>query len=658
MPNLMKNFIYIFLLFIVSLNANESQNIVPLQKISLQFQWKYQFQFAGFIVAKEKGYYKDAGLDVNIVEYNNTDLISDLMSSKVDFIINNSTLIYKNKKLLPITMLASYFQRSPLIIVTQPKIKRVLDLKGKIIMLSDDDLKYSPISRLLEHFGLNTKNTHFIEQTFSLDSFINKKVDALAIFSSNEIYILDKKHVSYNIIDPVEYGFSTNAINLFTTNRMIEENPQLINKFLEANKKGWKYALNNIDEVVKLIHDKYNSKTDLATLKFEAQETKKLMMTNLYDIGSINYEFVKNTYDRLVRNGTLLANQDMSKTVYKHDYSSNKTINIFEILKIIFILLMIILLFLLGRYIYQKQKSLKLKSTLQAQMIEQVNDSIISTDVDGNIVSWNNGSQKMLGYTQEEVIGKPMSIIHKKEDIEQNKKYAARLQKEESFSVEAYLVTKDNKEIYVAITLSLLKDSNGLAIGLLGVSKDISLRKKMEDELQYQKNILDWKANHDHLTSLPNRVLFYDRLNQSIKQAKRDKQKLALFFLDLDHFKEVNDTFGHEVGDLLLKKASSIINNTIRDEDSLSRLGGDEFTIIVKDLSIAKDAQILAQKIVNSLSQPIEINGEKINISCSLGISIYPQDAIDYEDLIKYADDAMYKAKAKGKNNFQYYRST
>ena len=655
MPNLIKKIIYIFLFFIVSLNANESQNIVPLQKISLQLQWKYQFQFAGFIVAKEKGYYKEAGLDVNIMEYNNTNLIDDLMSSKVDFIVNNSTLIYKNKKLLPVTMLASYFQRSPLILVTQPKIKRVLDLKGKTIMLSPDDLKYSPISRLLEHFGLNTKNTNFIEQTFSLDSFIDKKVDALAIFSSNEIYTLENKNISYNIIDPVEYGFSTNAINLFTTHKMLKENPELINKFLKANKKGWKYALDNIDEVIKLINNKYNSKTDLKTLKFEAQETKKLMMSNLYDIGSINYEFVKNTYNRLVKNGTLLDNQDMSKIVYKHDYSFNETINISEILKIIFIMTLIIVLFLLGKYMYQKQKSLKLEYTLQSQMIEQVNDSIISTDLQGNILNWNNGSQKMLGYAQEEVVGKHMSIIHREEDIEQNKEYAIRLQKEGSFSVEAYLVTKEKKEIYVAVTLSLLKDSDGLVIGLLGVSKDISIRKKMEDELQIQKDILDWKANHDYLTSLPNRVLFYDRLNQSIKQAKRDKHKLALFFLDLDHFKEVNDTFGHEVGDLLLKHVSSTMKAIIRNEDTLSRLGGDEFTIIVKNLSIAQDAQILAQKIVDFLSQPLEINGHKINISCSLGISIYPQDAIDYENLIKCADDAMYKAKANGKNNFQYY---
>ena len=438
---------------------------------------------------------------------------------------------------------------------------------------------------------------------------------------------------------------------------MIEKNPELIKKFLEANKKAWHYALNNIDEVTQLIHDKYNPKTDLETLRFEAKETKKLMMTNLYDIGSINYEFVKNTYDRLVRNGTLLA-QDMSKTVYKHDYAAKKTINIFEILKVIFILLVIILLFFLGRYMYQKQKSINLKYTLQAQMIEQVNDSIISTDLQGNIVSWNNGSQKMFGYTQEEVIGKPMSIIHRKEDIEQNKEYAKCLQVEESFSVEAYLVAKDKQEIYVAITLSLLKNPHGVSIGLLGISKDISLRKKMEDELQYQKNILDWKANHDYLTSLPNRILFYDRLHQAIKQAKRDKQKLAIFFLDLDHFKEVNDTFGHEVGDLLLKKASSIMKDTIRDEDALARLGGDEFTIIVKNLSIFQDAQILAQKIVDSLSQPMEIKEHTITVSCSLGISIYPQDAMDSDTLIKYADDAMYKAKAHGKNNFQYYNAS
>jgi len=655
MPRVVKLFINIFLLFVISLSANESQNITPLKKISLQLQWKYQFQFAGFIVAKEKGYYENLGLDVDILEYNNTDLVDDLLSGKVDFLINNNTLLYKNETLLPVTMLASYFQRSPLIFVTQPSIKTVLDLKGKKIMLSQDDLKFSPVARLLEHFDLNSKNTNFVKQTFSLDDFINKKVDAVAIFSSNEIYILNNKKIKYNIIDPSTYGFSTNAINLFTTQSMIKENPEIVNKFIEANKKGWIYALNNIDEVTKLIHDKYNSKTTLNALRFEAIETKKLMMIDLYDIGQVNYEFVKNSYNRLVRDDTLLANQDISKIVYKHDYESSESIDIFKFLRIIFIIIIIGLLFLIGRYIYAKQKALKLKYTLQVQMIEQVNDSIISTDLQGNIVSWNNGSQKMLGYTQEEVVGKHMSIIHRTKDIEQNQDYAVRLQKEESFCVEAYLVAKDSSEIYVAITLSVLKDSNGLAIGLLGVSKDISMRKKIEDELEYQKNISDWKANHDSLTSLPNRLLFYDRLEQSIKKAKRNEQKLALFFLDLDHFKEVNDSFGHEVGDLLLKRVSQIIKNTIRDEDSLSRLGGDEFTVIIEDLSTKQDAGLLAQKIIDSLSESMEINGHNINISCSLGISIYPQDFTNLEDLIKYADDAMYKAKDNGKNNFQYY---
>jgi len=641
--------------FLINLSTLNAQEKIHLKKISLQLQWKYQFQFAGFIVAKEKGYYKDVGLDVDILEYNNTDLVDDLLKAKVDFLINNNTLLYKNKKLLPVTMLASYFQRSPLIFVTQPSIKTILDLKGKKIMLSQDDLMFSPIARLLEHFDLNSKNTNFVKQTFSLDDFINKKVDAVAVFSSNEVSILNNKKIRYNIIDPSTYGFSTNAINLFTTQNMIRENPKIVNKFLEANKKGWIYALNNIDEVSELIHDKYNSKTTLNALRFEAIETKKLMMTDLYDIGQVNYEFVKNSYNRLVRDDTLLANQDISKIVYKHDYESSKSIDIFKVLKIIFIIVTIGLLYLIGRYIYAKQKALKLKYTLQVQMIEQVNDSIISTDLQGNIVSWNNGSQKMLGYTQEEVVGKHMSIIHRVQDIEQNQEYAIRLQKEESFCVEAYLVAKDSSERYVAITLSVLKDSNGLVIGLLGVSKDISMRKKMEDELEYQKNISDWKANHDSLTSLPNRVLFYDRLKQSMKKAKRDDRELAIFFLDLDHFKEVNDSFGHEVGDLLLKNVTKIIKATIRDEDTLSRLGGDEFTIIVEDLSIAENAQVLAQKIITFLSKPMQINGHKIHISCSLGISIYPQDATNLEDLIKYADDAMYKAKANGKNNFQYY---
>jgi len=169
--------------------------------------------------------------------------------------------------------------------------------------------------------------------------------------------------------------------------------------------------------------------------------------------------------------------------------------------------------------------------------------------------------------------------------------------------------------------------------------------------------MLHYQANHDALTKLPNRLLFNDRLNQAIEKSKRNKKKLALLFIDLDHFKEINDSLGHSIGDEVLKDVTKKLSNTIRDEDTIARLGGDEFTIIIEDLVQGQDASLLAQKIIEVLTLPIKVKGSELYISCSIGISLHPDDGKSSQDLLKYADAAMYRAKDEGRNNFQFYSS-
>ncbi len=180
---------------------------------------------------------------------------------------------------------------------------------------------------------------------------------------------------------------------------------------------------------------------------------------------------------------------------------------------------------------------------------------------------------------------------------------------------------------------------------------------KLLIELEKKSNSLNRQANYDSLTSLPNRILFHDRLTQGIIKAKRKNTKLALLFLDIDNFKQINDSFGHETGDDVLKYFSKLLKHQIRSEDTLARLGGDEFTIILENINSADDVSLLAQKIVNTMIEPIVINGNSLSISASIGISIYPQDSTDEKNLLKYADIAMYKAKENGRNNFQFYSS-
>ena len=300
-------------------------------------------------------------------------------------------------------------------------------------------------------------------------------------------------------------------------------------------------------------------------------------------------------------------------------------------------------------------KEMQLKYAQQAQMIEQTHDSVISTDLEGFIVTWNYGAQLILGYKAAEVIGKHISMIYRKEDIPQLQQNIEMLMKEGEYNLDTTLVKKSKEPVSVALALSILRDEDGNPTHMVGYSQDITKRKQAEYELLKQQHTLKYQAHHDALTALPNRILFNDRLEQAIEKAKRNETKMALLFIDLDHFKEINDSLGHAIGDEILKVTTKRLQNTIRDEDTLARLGGDEFTIIMEEMKDGNDASILAEKILKVLADAINIDDNMLYVSSSIGISLYPEDGTSVSNLLKYADSAMYKAKDEGRNNYQFY---
>lgn len=175
------------------------------------------------------------------------------------------------------------------------------------------------------------------------------------------------------------------------------------------------------------------------------------------------------------------------------------------------------------------------------------------------------------------------------------------------------------------------------------------------DELKSHQQILGNLAYYDHLTGLPNRLLFLDRLKQTLIKAERNRTRFAVMFVDLDKFKEINDTFGHAVGDEVLKIAAARMQDCIRHADTLARLAGDEFTILLEDLNSPSDAARIAQKIIDYFADPFLVGGREMSMSCSLGIGIYPQDGTTVDDLLFSADTAMYQAKDQGRNAFRFY---
>ncbi len=302
-----------------------------------------------------------------------------------------------------------------------------------------------------------------------------------------------------------------------------------------------------------------------------------------------------------------------------------------------------------------KEKEMQLKFKHQQQIIEQIHDCVILTDLNGYIMSWNHGAEVLLEYSKDEVIGRHIGLLYKNSNKNIIKRSIRTLQNKEKLDLELELVKKSKAKIYTESSISIFKDESGKTVGVIGYIKDISRRKEAEIELKKQEEVLWHQANYDALTKLPNRVLFGDRLERNIEKAKRHNDRFALFFLDLDRFKQINDSLGHSIGDKVLKKVSSIIKSILREEDTLARLGGDEFIVITGCISDAKGVGILADKIINALSDPIIVDKYRLYISVSIGISLFPDDSKSAHNLLKYADSAMYKAKEEGRNNYQFY---
>ena len=256
----------------------------------------------------------------------------------------------------------------------------------------------------------------------------------------------------------------------------------------------------------------------------------------------------------------------------------------------------------------------------------------------------------VLGYTADELVGrKPTEFMAVEEATRVKAWLAENMQPDRSFrSMEQIILSKSGEEIWMQVSGVPTWDENGKLTGHRGTARDITAIKRSEARISYL-------ATRDPLTELPNRLLFNDRLEQGIINARRNGEKLAVLFIDLDRFKNINDSLGHHIGDQLLKEVSRQMADCIRKGDTLSRLGGDEFVVTLEGLGNADDAAQVARKILAALRKPIRIGGHLLNTTCSMGISIFPNDADDGRELMKNADTAMYHAKEIGRNNFQFF---
>lgn len=277
-------------------------------------------------------------------------------------------------------------------------------------------------------------------------------------------------------------------------------------------------------------------------------------------------------------------------------------------------------------------------------------------DLNGNVVMASDHYKQLANIEDGSLIGKNAYDIYPKELVESLKSVeAAALDSGRPFETEVELLHKDGSLHTYLMVKFPLSDKSEEVFGVCTICTDVSDRKLAESALREQQSRLNYLAFHDALTSLPNRSLFYDRINHGIARAQRASSKLALMLLDVDRFKNINDSLGHDSGDLLLKAIAGRLNDGVRDMDTVARLGGDEFVVLLEGVHDLEDVRFVANKLLAQLSRPMEIAGHDISITASIGISVYPTDGEDTDELLKNADIAMYKAKEAGKNNCQFY---
>ncbi|WP_025916505.1 GGDEF domain-containing protein [Herminiimonas sp. CN] len=275
----------------------------------------------------------------------------------------------------------------------------------------------------------------------------------------------------------------------------------------------------------------------------------------------------------------------------------------------------------------------------RAKAFDFLFDAVVVVGMDGNVLDWNVGAEKLYGWSRREIVGKPASTLYLPEDVasfKQDVMEAVLLQGH--WTGEVRLRRKDGRIGYAESAVVPLEDRKHNIVGVISINRDITARIDSERRLKYL-------AFNDPLTGVGNRELALERLKHAMLQVPRRGTHLALIFVDLDNFKEVNDVFGHAAGDAVLCEVASRLKETLRAADTVARLGGDEFLLIAEDLCGREEAQEAIERITQALLRPHLINGMDLIVDASIGLALFPDDAGDAGALMHFADEAMYRTK-------------
>jgi diguanylate cyclase (GGDEF)-like protein len=529
-----------------ALAAGDSRALKP---ITLQLNWKHQFQFAGYYIAIEKGFYRKEGFDVRVVEVQDgRDPVDEVLKGNAEFGVGASELALRKGRGDPLVVLAVILQHSPLVLIARgPPVQSLQELAGKRLMLIPHETE---LYAYLQREGV--PRSRFIEVPHSFDTaeLIDGKVDALSGYSTDEPFVLRQKKVPFSIFSPRASGIDFYGDSLFTTERMLRADPRAVAAFRRASLAGWHYALANPGEAADLIRAKYSTRHSREHLLYEAAEMERLMQPRLIEIGHTNP----------------------------------------------------------GRWRHIAEVYAELGMLPEAPALD--------------------------GFIYDPHPAPDLSWLHRG-------LWAAVLA--------ALLVG-----FYAARTLRFNRILRREIDRRVEIERDLrEVNERLEGQVREVRSLqtrLEEQALRDSLTGLHNRRYLDDMLERELPRAQRYGYPVSIVLADLDHFKVLNDTYGHQAGDAFLRAVAAKLNEGVRAGDMVCRWGGEEFALVLPNMSL-RDAQQRAETWLSKVRDMRVRFGEfELKLTMSAGIAAYPGNGRAPAELLKAADDALYQAKRDGRD--------